>query len=364
VREQQKIPIPRSQHWKEFRLRALPGVVFLLTGAVVFQLWSERVTHSNMTGVVVGLAAEIRSPASGYLTQLEVSRFQQVRAGDVIGTVITTDPRLLEARLAVVLAEVELLRHGVGPAATHQRVVLDQDALEMDLMRQRIALSSAELRRQQAEREVQRMQVLHERGLVAEAEYERAQAELGILDGEVRQKTAMIGEMRGRLDRMGNGRAETETAGPIAAAIRRQQEELRLIEAEAMPVTLTAPFDGMVTRILRSNLERVGTDEPILVLRSPRPEYIVAYLPEPLRMNPQVGMPVTIRARANVRREFSGEVVAVGVQIEDMEEVALHASLPTGRAGLPVMVALGDDPPPVRPGEVVQLTLRSGRPPR
>jgi multidrug resistance efflux pump len=358
--QQQKIPIPRAQLWKEFRVRALPVLVFLITSAMVFQLWGERVTSANMPGVVVGAAAEIRSPASGYLTQVKVDRFQQVSAGEVIGQVVTTDPRLLEARLAVVLAEVELLRLGVGTPADHQRALLDYDALEMDLIRQRIALASAELRRQQAEREMQRMEELRERGLVPEADYERARSELDILVLEIEQQKEMIAEMRSRLESLG-GRNANSAASSIAAAIRQQEQELRLIEAESMPVELVAPIDGMVTRVFRFNGERVSAEEPVLVLRSPRADYIVGYLPQPLRMQPEVGMPVAIRSKARVRQEFSGEVVDVGAQVEDMTEVELLTSPPTTRTGLPVKVALGADSPELRPGEVVQLTLRPRR---
>jgi multidrug resistance efflux pump len=356
-----RIPIPGAQRWKEFRLRVLPLLVFLLTSAVVFQLWSERVAQQNVNGVVVGRSTEIRSPAAGYLTQLGVDRFEHVLAGDVLGQVVTTDPRLLEARLAVVLAEVELLRLGAGAAAGHQRTLLNQQSLEMDLMRQRIELTTVGLRRQQAERELQRIAELHGRGFVTDAEHERARSDLEILVLDFEQRAELIDEMRGRLGGTGGRAGEAGAAGPIAAEIRRQAEELRLIETEAMPAGLVAPIEGMVSRVFRSNGERVGAGEPVLLVQSTRAEYIVGYLPQPLRSQPEVGMPVVIRSSAYPRREFRGRIVGVGAQMESMEEVELVASPVAVRTGLPIKVALAEDTPALRAGELVQLALPSAR---
>lgn len=365
---EQKIPIPRAQRWKEFRLRVMPVLVFLAVFAVVVHLWRERVVRANMTGVVVGLAAEVRSPAPGYLVGIETDRFRFVSAGEVIGEVITTDPRLLEARLGVVLAEVDLLRSGGGDAASQQRAMLDREALQIDLMRSRAELASAELARQQAERELERTRALFERDLVPEQLYEQARANLAILVAQVEKTTELVDQMRDRLETMPQGGAAA--TGALAAAIRLQENALRLIEAESFPAPLVAPFDGMVGRVFRSNGDRVSAEEPILMLRSPHPRYIVGYLPQPVRVQPVVGMPVVIRSPSRGNVEFTGQVVSVGVQIESMDEVELLNAPASSRVmrtsdgtptlvptGLPVQVAMGEGSPSLRPGEIVQLTL-------
>jgi multidrug resistance efflux pump len=349
-----KIPIPRAQIWRQLRVRFLPGVVFAAAALVVFQLWSQRVDSANMSGVVVGVQAEIRSPGAGYLTQLAIERFGFVSAGDTVGTIVTTDPDVLSARLAVVLAEVEMIRLGLGTDG-HQRNLLNREALEMDLIEQRIALAATDLKRQRAEREYRRARELRDRGLIPEDEFELAESELELLTLEVQQSGELIETMRARMQNLRIDEATSDAASPISAAIRLQDEKLRLIEAETRPMELVAPIDGMVARMLRSNGERVGADEPLAVIHSPRPEYVVGYLPQPFRLEPKVGMLVTVRSNSYRGQEFTGHVMQLGVHVEEMHEVQMIPR-PAMEKGLPIKIAL-NGAAPLRPGEIVNVTL-------
>jgi multidrug resistance efflux pump len=355
-----RIPIPPSRRWSEFRIRLLPGLVFLVAGVAAFHLWNERVESSNLTGKVIGLEVELRSTEAGYLTQLQATRFQRVNAGDAIAQVVTTDPRVLEARLAVVLAEVEMIRHGMGPLDNYQRNVLNLEGMQMDLMRERIALASSSIERDRVSREFERARELRGRGLISEEEFERVQSELDMLALEIGERSELLDTMRGRIDGIANNAAPGGSA--TAAALRLQEERLRLIEAELMPVTLEAPIDGVVSRVFRSGGERIAGGEPILVIQSRNPEYIVGYIPHPVRLEPVVGMSVVVRSRSGDREEFRSRIIEVGAQVEDMAEVADFPPRPgqITRTGLPVKIDL---PTTVglRPGEIVDLTLTKER---
>jgi multidrug resistance efflux pump len=233
---------------------------------------------------------------------------------------------------------------------------MNRASLEADVVKQRLELASARVERERLEREYQRAAALVADRVITEEEHDRVKADLEMVNVEIEVGTELLDEMLQRLEEMREQfDRERLRENPVAAAIRRHEEELRLIEAEAMPLELRAPISGMVSEFFRENGEMVVDGEPILVIRSERPDYVVGYLPHPLRMDPTEGMPVVIRAQGNRRYEFEGRIVRVGAQLEDMTEAQ---SLVTNfiRMALPIQVEVGDDFS-LRPGEVVNLTI-------
>lgn len=355
VPRQDRIPVPWRHRWREIRIKGVPVFVFLVTGVIAFQLWSGRVSSANLQGVVVGATAEIRSPQGGILFELHVDPFQPVSAGTVVGRVMTTDPQVLAARLAVVMAEVEMMRHGMGPMDNLRRNELNRNTLDMDLMRDRIELASARIEQERVNREYDRIARLRESDLVTEDEYDRIRTERDRLALEITEKDILISSMTDGLAQANHGDAASVGDAPLTAAIRMQEERLRLIEAELMPVEIVTPIDGMVSGVVRRRGETVTAGEPIVVVQSPRLDYVVGYLPHPLRIDPEPGMRVVVRSRSTNRAEYEGEVVAVGAQVGTMDGLQVHPTqfLPTG---LPIKVTLNGEAS-IRPGEVVDMTL-------
>jgi multidrug resistance efflux pump len=358
--EYRKIPTPPSRYWKELRVKALPLAIFLITAAVVARLWSERVARSNLTGVVVGAHAEIRSPQPGTLAGLGVARFQRVNEGDLIARVVTTDMELLEARLGVVRAEMELVRRGMGPTDNLQRNLMNRASLEADLLQQRLELASAKVEEERLQREHERAARLVADRIITEEEYERIRSEYERVRVKVEVGSELLEEMLRRVEEMRERfDGERLQEDPVAAALRHQEQELRLIAAEAMPFELRAPISGIVSEIFRENGETVVDGEPILVIRSEHPDYVVGYMPHPLRLVPGEGMPVVIRSRGGRGDEFEGRIVRVGAQLEDMIE-AQHLVTSYTRMALPLQIEVEEEFP-LRPGELVNVTIGSGR---
>jgi multidrug resistance efflux pump len=348
--------MPPSRYWKELRVKALPLAVFLITVVAVARLWSERVARSNLSGVVIGAHAEVRSPQRGTLAELRGARFQRVNAGDLIVKVVTTDMELLEARLGVVMSEMELVRRGMGPTDNLQRNLMTRASLEADLLQQRLELASVTVEEERLQREHERASRLVADRIITEAEYERIRAEYERARVKVEVGGELLEEMVRRVEEMRERfDGERLQEDPVAAALRRQEQELRLIEAEAMPFELRAPISGIVSEVFRENGETVVDGEPILVIRSERPDYVVGYLPHPLRLVPDEGMPVVIRSRGGRGDEFEGRIVRVGPQLEDMSE-AQHLVTNFIRMALPLQIEVGEGFS-LRPGEIVNVTI-------
>ena len=85
------IPTPPAQRWREFRIQNLPVLVFATAFLCAFYLWRESVTPATLVGEVETIRADETSPDSGLLTNLWVTRFQPVKAGDVVAEVMATD---------------------------------------------------------------------------------------------------------------------------------------------------------------------------------------------------------------------------------------------------------------------------------
>jgi multidrug resistance efflux pump len=357
----EKIPIPMALRLQDLRLKALPITVFLLTGAIAALIWSQRVVAVNMTGVAVGLQAEIRAPQAGVLTNFTVQRFQVVNAGDVVGYVRIAEPAMVEAQLALLTAEVELIRLGMGPIENYQRNVLSRESLWMTKMKERIELVRAQIQMEHTARELDRAQRMFEERIITAQELEKIQSEHDVQSRTITEKSRILADMRTRLDRMP---LETVTAGAddgraIQAAIRVQEGKLRLLEAQAMPLVLVAPITGMIGEVSRVDGERVNEGEGIITLLSQHVDYIIGYVPTPLRLSPQRGMKVLVRSQTPQGESFESEVINVGPQMEDMD-VAENLTARTVRTGLPVQVAaVGASS--IRPGEIVNLTLQKER---
>lgn len=375
--EYPKIPIPPARLWRELRVRALPVVVFLVTAGVVARLWSERAQRAYMTGVVVGAQAEVRTPVAGILTDLRRRRFEHVEAGEVLAQVVTTDLALLEARLAVVRARMAMVERGMGPMEDLQRNLMNRLSLEADVVRERIALSAAAINRDRLEREYERAARLYEEQVITEEELDRIRAELEIAQLEVAEGTALLAELERRLEEFreqfelrrgvdgppSQGRTLQRSSpggsvsdGPVAAALRLHEEELRLIEAEATPVQLTAPISGMISEVFHEDGAALTAGEPILVIRSEQPEYVVGYLPHPLRLEPRKGMEVVVRTQGSRPRQYEGRIIRVGAQLEDMS-AAQHLVTNFIRMALPVQIAVAGDVS-LRPGEIVNVMIK------
>src|SRR5437870_8167665 len=115
MRDLKPIPIPTAQRWREFRIRIIPLLIFTGTLVAAAMIWRQQVPASALLGEVEPVTANVSSPKAGVLANLNISRLQGVKAGDPIAQVITTDPRVVQSSLAVIMAEIQLMRVNLQP---------------------------------------------------------------------------------------------------------------------------------------------------------------------------------------------------------------------------------------------------------
>jgi multidrug resistance efflux pump len=361
------IPTPPELRWREFKIQILPGIVFLIVLVAAVAIWSYAFIPVSMVGRVETVQADVVSPKPGLLTQLQVKRFQQVSAGEPVVQVITTDPNIVVASLAVIHAEVRLLQIGMAPVENSQRNALSYERMSMDFMQQRVEIATARVNFQLATDEFQRMDRLYHDKLISDAEFEAAKSKQEALKVEVEEKGKLVSHTEQALQRLKlAGDIAKEPQSQLQAAIAVQEEKLRLTEAQLNPITLKAPIDGMVSMIHRWGGENVAVGEPIVTISALQSDRIVGYVRQPLMIRPQTNMVVRICTRGVNRRVAIGKILAVGAQLQPLND----AFVPPTRfnnfveLGLPILVSLpselksqAGEMPIVHPGEIVDLKI-------
>ncbi len=352
------IPTPLKLRWREFRIQALPFMVFLAVAVAVAILWRDQVAPGTMTGEVEGRVSAVTAPAAGVLAQVFVERFTEVEAGETVGQLIRTSPEVLHSSLAVLRAEIELTRLGwFDPVLDQQRNLLQVEQLKLDLLDKRAELAIRRIEMEQAGRTEERYARLRDQGYLSPEEFEQARSEAEILRSAVAEGEAVIEETERAVRAISRG--DLEEAGvseAIAATLRLHEEKLKLKEAQLRPVPLVAPISGTVGEIRRGNRSNLVEGETILTIRSPEPERIVAYAKEPLAFDPKVGMEVKVRARNAGQSSGTGKVLSVGAQVEPLDPAYQTPHLNIYESGLPVLISLPATLE-ARPGERVEVDI-------
>jgi multidrug resistance efflux pump len=344
--------------------RAVPLFVFPGAVAAALILWSRWVAPPTLVAEAETVEVDVRPKDAGIVAGVEVQSLQPVHAGQTLAHVITTDPRLMAASLAVLRAEIELMTVTMQPALDQQRIALDQERLRLDWMRQRVELAGLRVQWQQAQSELERAGPLHRDGMITDQRYEAMKSVHASLSAQLEAQTELVTKLAPRRH-LPLPDTDVPTAGEdrsqhaLRAGIAVQEEKLRLLEAQLTPIALTAPIDGIVSAILRRSGETVTAGEPVFRISSPHSERLIGFLRQPLTIEPQVGMTAEVRTRASRQQVGRATIVQVGSLIEDVAPSLLEA-MPSNTLtprGLRVYLSKPENLS-LRPGELVSVVLR------
>lgn len=350
------IPTPPAQVWRQVRLQYLPIVVFAIGLVAAVVIWTRWVAPPTLVAEAEAVRTEIRSAQAGLLTGLTVDLLSTVTAGQPIGRVVVNDPRILEASLAVIRAEIEVLRTTTG---------LTIEQVRLDWLNKRVQLVALQGQLVQAEATLARTTELHRGNLVTDAELERTRNARDAAQAQLKAQQELISRLEPAVNADLNAPdprgIPTVTEG-LRASIRQKEEQLRLIEAQLAPLPLLAPIDGVVSLIYRRSGENVSTGEPILQISATRSQRIIGFVRQPVTVEPKPGMRVEIRTRTFLRRSGTATIAQVGRQLEPISPTLLAAmrlpvsTIPT-EFGLRVHIMAPTDLE-LRPGEQVDVIVR------
>lgn len=352
-----RIPTPAALQWREFRLRFVPVVVFGLALSTVVGMWRHYVSPAMLVGELETVQVAVKSPRAGSLTQLKVSRFQEVNAGDIVGEVITTDPSLINAALAENRAQVDYIKTSLEPIVNIERNKINFEQLSLSLLKEQIDLARAEVNLKYAEADLERMTKLFHDQVASDQEYDLAVRKRNNLQEEVAGIKTLVSRMEQEVKKVSPGATgQSGAVDPIRAAIELAEKKFQLTQAEMSPVILKAPMTGTVSMIHHQAGENVMAGETILTISGRSSDRIIGYLKPPLSFEPKVGMTATVTTRGVRRQETVTALLEVGSQLEPITNALLRTPHAPFEIGLPMIFA---KPPQIKalPGELFDLRI-------
>lgn len=355
------IPTPPHRRWAAFCTEKLPFVVFALGVVAVAALWNQS-TSPTLVAEAESVATEVRSAQPGTLLSLDVTLLQPVTAGQVLGRVQIADPKFVAASLALIRAEIDLMRANLEPVIPAQRVALDAGRLQLDWMHERVTLASLRVQLQHASAEVARLTPLHEKKIVSEEAFETVRMQRENLSAQLAEQTTLVDTLAPSAREFAARAADVtprSAAETLASALRVEDEKLRVTEAQLAPVILTAPIDGIVSLVHRRPGEALTAGEPIVTVAATQSTRLIGFLRQPLSLEPKQGMHVDVRTRTPARQSAPAQIVEVGRIMEPISPtvLALLNRATTPELGLRIHIALPAELN-LRPGEQVDVTLR------
>ena len=348
------VPTPASLRWREFRIRFVPTAVFLVIGAVTVWLWKNQVALATTQGVGEGVRSFIAAPQPAQIQKWLVEPYTIVTAGTPLVVVNPVDARV----------DFDLLRSLFEMARVHSQPSLAEgnamnfERIRVELLKTKSELAIAKVKLEQAERDVARNEPLFREKLVSADIYELSMNIRDALKAEVAEKDKAVAQIDRRLEQL-RPIGEPDTLGEADPVVAKWLTELKEAQTDAAkhlePLTIVAPITGMVDVPRRQTGDFVLAGEPLLTVSSLRSDRVVAYLRQPYRVDPKVGMTARITTRTHKREAFSSHVIQVGAQMEILTNaIALVRPDTLVDAGLPVIVRVPDEIH-IRPGEIVDV---------
>lgn len=355
-----RIPMPAGRRLTAFATEILPFALFGVGAVIAVLLWNHA-TSPTLIAEAESVATEVRSGRPGTLISLDVALLQPVTAGQVVAHVRLADPKVLAASLAVIRSEIELMRANLEPILPAQRLAIDAGRLQLDWMHERVTLASLRVELQQAEDNLKRLTPLHEKNLVSDEAFDTAFHLKENFAARIGEQTKLIDTLIPAAEEFVSRSSEAtphSAAETLVAAVRVQEEKLRLTEAQLGSTELTAPIDGVVSIVHRRTGEAINAGESVVTVAATSPARIVGFIRQPLALEPKAGMTVEVRTRTAARQVASAQITEVGRIMEPITPTVLALLNRTNspelglRVHVSVPAALH-----LRPGEQVDITV-------
>jgi len=349
------IPSPPAHLWRQFRVRALPVVAFVSVLGTTLWLWSLNQANPLVMGTAQGLEADVVSSQSGRLVELRVTRYQALRQGELVAVLHVADPQIASNTLAVLRAEMELVRTEGGYDAGDK---VRYGQFRLDWMLERAKLASLEQQLTYADKEYRRAAELLENKIAKPSVYDVAKRDLDQARESVDAQSAAVKTAESTLNQL-DPRKVAKDSPAVRASLDLLEAKLRLEEARFKPILLTSPIDGRVSKVSKLPGTTVREGETIVTVASPKVDYILGYIGQPLRVEPVAGQTVEVRSRGLNRSTGQAHVLEVGPRIELFNAPLRVRGMGNAQErGLPILVSIPTDMQ-LRPGELVDLRLPS-----
>ncbi|MDI9238508.1 HlyD family secretion protein [Lysobacter sp. LF1] len=325
---------------------ALAGVL------IVLYAWRlppfRSAIQSTENAFVRGQVTIIAPQLSGYITQVKVQDFQQVKRGDLL---VQIDDRIYRQRLEQAQAQLQSQQAALANAVQDRRSAQAQ-----------VAQSEASIRNAQAQAQVTaadlaRIEPLATQQLLSQADRDQARAARAQAQAAVAQAQA------GREIARQNVQSVEVNQGALEAAVANAQAAIRLAQIDLDNTTIRAPRDGQLGQVAVRVGAFVNPGTQLMAL-VPERLWVIANMKETQMANVRIGQPASFTVDALGRARLQGRVAEIS-PATGSEFSVLPADNATGNfvkiaQRIPVKVSIDDGQAPaarLRPGMSVVVRI-------
>src|SRR5438552_1818023 len=196
------IPTPFSHRLRRWRLKSIHAVAFTLVCLGIAFAWGKLIHPSAFFGQVEVIQAAVTSPDAGLLTNLWVTPFQEVKSGDLVAEVTTTDPRTANNRLDVMRDRMRLIELEMTPLLRRESSAISYAELIFTCEKMRADLAMARVNLRQASNQFDRISGLFGEKVVSNVVYDKAKTEYEALQADVEEKSKIVQATQKTVERL------------------------------------------------------------------------------------------------------------------------------------------------------------------
>ena len=368
MKDQSPIPIPINQRWQDFRTEILPVIIFAVVIAGVVWMWGRSVAPPTVIGEVQIVRTDMISILPGTIQELKTDLLQKVTNGQCLAMVRVMENDVLTNELAVIEAELRLLKTQMDVDKTRNLGSYAQ--MKRELLEEKLALALAKVREVQTDSELVRSKALFDAQLVTAGGsssksggigYEIALRDRDAAHAEADQHTRTIEQIEKDLANL--EKTGLVTVNPADDVIEKNIDaKTRRFQALNRCVPLLAPMDGVVSVINHRVGEKIMAGTPVLVVSADHSDRVVAWVRQPISVTPKIGDTVNVCRTSPGQAPSNGTVSQVGSHLEPITATLLPPTSAQNRVvlGLPMTINL----PPnshFTPGEPVVIRFGAQR---
>ena len=261
-------------------LLLIGGVVLMYTGNDALVLATEK-KEGILTAEQVKMSFD---SVSGRLIKETVKEGDYVKKGDVIMELDSTDTDLAIEKLKTQIAQMEAQIASTSGTQGINYLKADTDASQnyRGIDQQQAAVQSAAVTLKNAQLDYNRKAALVEAGAIAQSQLDDAEMALNVARANVEQQKQLLNKLTAvtngsGTDAIAQERLAAANMSNDVEALRQQKAafevQLKELETAKERLTLRAPEDGKILKVLAKEGEMISPSTPVVLLESSRSYY-------------------------------------------------------------------------------------------
>ena len=264
--------------------------LLLIGGAVLMYRGNDAVALGAKQKEGILTAEQVKMAfhsVSGRLVQVHVTEGDTVKKGDVVMELDAKDTELSIKKTKAQIAQLDaqIASTSGTQAVNYQKADNDETQSFRQIDQQRAAVSSAQATLQNAQLDYDRKTSLVEAGAIAQSQLDDATMTLNVAQAAVEQQQQLLDKLLAgaqdtgatdgiALPTIAQERASAANMSNDVAALESQRQalvvQLEELETQKERLTLRAPEDGKVLKVLSKEGEMVQAGTPVVLLESNR----------------------------------------------------------------------------------------------